>query len=386
MLLVHFLRDLHRAARRRVREVLHGTCRPGQRARGHHRGGPGQQRDDAPGTACLPRAARAAVRLLHPGHGDGHRVAAEGEPASHRGAGANRTGRQPVPVHRLPQHRQGCARGLGGVLVIPSSFTYKRAGSAEEACDLAAEYGEDAKYLAGGHSLLPLMKLRLAAPEVIIDLGGLRDLSYVTDQGSYIAIGALTRHHDVEHSDLLNREVPLLAHAAGQVGDPQIRHRGTIGGSIAHADPASDLPATLLTLDATLVAQGSDGSREIGIGEFFQGLFETALEPDEMLTEIRVPKPAAAGWSFQKFTQRAIDWAIVGAAVQGSQVALVNMGGIPLRATAVEAALAGGVSPAAAAAHAAEGTSAASDIRASRDYREHLARVLVSRALTEAAT
>jgi aerobic carbon-monoxide dehydrogenase medium subunit len=270
--------------------------------------------------------------------------------------------------------------------VISSSFTYKRAGSAEEACDLAAEYGEDAKYLAGGHSLLPLMKLRLAAPEVIIDLGGLRDLSYVTDQGSYIAIGALTRHHDVQHSDLLVRELPLLAHAAGQVGDPQIRHRGTIGGSVAHADPASDLPAVLLALDATLVARGTDGAREIAIGEFFHGLFETTLEPGELLTEIRVPKPAGAGWSFQKFTQRAIDWAIVGVAVQGGRVALVNMGGTPLRAAAVEAALADGASLADAAAHAAEGTSAASDIRATREYREHLSRVLTTRALTEAAS
>jgi aerobic carbon-monoxide dehydrogenase medium subunit len=270
--------------------------------------------------------------------------------------------------------------------VIPSSFTYKRAGSAEEACDLAAEYGEDAKYLAGGHSLLPLMKLRLAAPEVIIDLGGLRDLSYVTDQGSHIAIGALTRHHDVQHSDLLAREVPLLAHAAGQVGDPQVRHRGTIGGSVAHADPASDLPAVLLALDATLVASGTDGAREIPIGEFFQSLFETALEPGELLTEIRVPKPTGAGWSFQKFTQRAIDWAIVGVAVQGGRVALVNMGGTPLRAAAVEAALAEGASPADAAALAAEGTSAAADIRATREYREHLSRVLTSRALTEAAS
>ena len=272
--------------------------------------------------------------------------------------------------------------------MIPSSFTYKRASSAEEACDLAAEYGEDAKYLAGGHSLLPLMKLRLAAPEMLIDLGGLRDLSYLTDQGSHIAIGALTRHHDVQHSDLLAREVPLLAHAAGQVGDPQIRHRGTIGGSVAHGDPASDLPAVLLALDATLVARGTDGTREIPIGEFFQGLFETALEPDELLTEIRVPKPPAGGrgWSFQKFTQRAIDWAIVGVAVQGGHVALVNMAGTPLRATAVEAALAGGASPAEAAAHAAEGSSAVSDIRATREYREHLARVLTSRALTETAS
>jgi len=270
--------------------------------------------------------------------------------------------------------------------VIPSSFTYKRAGSAEEACDLAAEYGEDAKYLAGGHSLLPLMKLRLAAPEVIIDLGGLRDLSYITDQGAHIAIGALTRHHDVEHSDLLAREVPLLAHAAGQVGDPQIRHRGTIGGSVAHGDAASDLPASLLALDATFVVRGTSGTRTVPATEFFRGIFETALEPGELLTEIQVPKPAAPGaWSFQKFTKRAIDWAIVGVAVQGNAVALVNMGSTPLRAAAVENALASGASIADAAALAAEGTSAGSDIHASKAYREHLARVLVRRALEEAA-
>jgi carbon-monoxide dehydrogenase medium subunit len=268
--------------------------------------------------------------------------------------------------------------------VIPATFSYQRAGSVEEALSLAAEHGDDAKFLAGGHSLLPLMKLRLAAPEVIIDLGGLHDLSYVSDQGSYVAIGALTRHHDVEHSDVLAREVPLLAYAAGQVGDPQIRHRGTIGGSIAHADPASDLPAVLLALNATVVARGADGEREIPIGEFFRDFFETALEPGELLAEIRVPKPASAAWSFQKFTQRAIDWAIVGCAVQDGQVALVNMGATPLRATAVESALASGASPADAAAHAAEGTNAADDIRATRAYREHLARVLVSRALTEA--
>ena len=268
--------------------------------------------------------------------------------------------------------------------MIPSTFSYKRAGSAEEALDLVAEFGEDAKFLAGGHSLLPLMKLRLAAPEVIIDLTGLTELSYITDQGSHVAIGALTRHHDLEHSGLLGRQVPLLAHAASKVGDPQIRHRGTIGGSVAHSDPASDLPAVLRALTATIVARGADGSRQIPIGEFFQGLFETALEPDELLTEIQVPKPASGAWAFGKFTQRAIDWAIVGCAVQDGRVALVNMGGTPLRAAATEAALAAGASPADSAAHAAEGTSAADDIRASRAYREHLARVLVSRALTEA--
>ena len=270
--------------------------------------------------------------------------------------------------------------------MIPAPFAYQRAGSADEALSLAAEAGEDAKFLAGGHSLLPLMKLRFAVPEVLIDIGRIQDLSYIRDDGDTIAVGALTRHHDVEHSALLAREVPLLAHAAGCVGDPQIRHRGTIGGSLAHGDPASDLPAVILALDATLVIRGPSGSREVGAGEFFLGLFETAVQPGELLTEIRIPKPLAPGWSFQKFTKRAIDWAIVGVAAQGDRVALVNMASTPMRAAAVEQALAGGASLEEAAAHAAEGTNPVSDINAGAAYREHLARVLVARALTEAAT
>jgi aerobic carbon-monoxide dehydrogenase medium subunit len=268
--------------------------------------------------------------------------------------------------------------------MIPATFTYRRAESADQALELVGEYGDDAKLLAGGHSLLPLMKLRLAVPEVLVDIGRVRELSYIEDGGDHIAIGALTRHHDLEHSDLLAREVPLLAHAAGQVGDPQVRHRGTIGGSLAHGDPASDLPGVVLALDATLVARGPSGSREVPASQFYQGLFETALEPDELLTEIRVPKPAASGWSFQKFTKRAIDWAIVGVAVQGDAVALVNMGPTPLRATAVEQALAGGSSVSDAAERAAEGTEAPSDLNATPAYRQHLARVLVRRALEEA--
>jgi len=267
--------------------------------------------------------------------------------------------------------------------VIPASFDYEVAESAAHALTLLAEHGEDAKLLAGGHSLLPMMKVRLAQPAVLIDIARVTELAGIRTEGEELVIGATTRHADVAGSDLVKAEAPILAYAAAQVGDPQIRHRGTIGGSVAHADPASDLPAVFLALDATLVARGTDGSREIPIGEFFQGLFETVLEPEELLTEIRVPKPAVAGWSFQKFTQRAIDWAIVGVAVQGNQVALVNMGATPLRAATVEAALADGAAPADAAAHAADGTSAASDIRASREYREHLACVLVSRALTE---
>jgi aerobic carbon-monoxide dehydrogenase medium subunit len=270
--------------------------------------------------------------------------------------------------------------------VIPAPFSYQRAGSVEEALGLAAEHGDEAKFLAGGHSLLPLMKLRLATPEVLIDLGRVPGLSYIEDRGGHVAIGALTRHRDVETSGLLARELPLLAHAAGQVGDPQVRHRGTIGGSLAHGDPASDLPAVILALDATLVARGPSGEREIAAADFFQSLFETALAPDELLTEIRVPKPATGGWGFQKFTKRGIDWAIVGVAVQGHSVGLVNMGPAPLRAAATEHALAGGAGPRDAAALAAEGTSPPGDNNASTSYRAHLARVLVRRALEQASS
>ena len=275
--------------------------------------------------------------------------------------------------------------------MIPPSFTYVRATSVDEALGLAAEHGEDAKYLAGGQSLLPLMKLRFAAPTVLIDLGRVTELSYLRDEGTYVAVGALTRHHDVASSELLLADIPLLAHTAEAVGDPQIRHRGTIGGSVAHADAAADLPATLLALDATFVVRGESGTRSVPAAEFFKGIFETALEPGELLTEIQVPKPASpAAWSFQKFNKRAIDFAMVGVAVQGAgsentAVALINMGSTPLRATAVESALAAGASIADAAALAAEGTNAGSDIHASKAYREHLARVLVRRALEEAS-
>lgn len=275
--------------------------------------------------------------------------------------------------------------------MIPAKFDYRRADSADEAIALLDQYGDDAKLLAGGHSLLPLMKLRLASPAVLIDIGRLRELSYVRDAGDHIAIGALTRHRDVETSELLRAEVPLLAHAASQVGDPQVRHRGTIGGSIAHGDPASDLPAVVLALGGTLVARGSAGAggeRTIPATEFFRGFLECELSPTELLTEIRVPKVGKAGWSFQKFNRRAQDWAIVGvAAVRNGQtgVALVNMGTTPIRATAVESAVAGGASATDAAAHAADGLDPPSDLNASPEYRRHLATVLVRRALEEAA-
>jgi carbon-monoxide dehydrogenase medium subunit len=254
---------------------------------------------------------------------------------------------------------------------------------------LLREHGDDAKLLAGGHSLLPLMKLRLATPSVLVDVGRLSDLSYIRDGGDHIAIGALTRHQDLELSDVLAADAPLLRHAAGQVGDPQVRHRGTIGGSVAHGDPASDLPAVLLALRATLVAQGSNGSRDIAVDDFFTGFLETALAPDELLTEIRVPKMTGAGWSFQKFNRRAQDWAIVGVACvrNGSTgIGLVNLGSTPLRASAVEDALGSGASVEDAAAVADQGTDPPSDLNATPEYRRHLARVLVRRALEQSST
>jgi len=269
--------------------------------------------------------------------------------------------------------------------VIPAAFDYVRAGSAAEAISLIGQHGDDAKFLAGGHSLLPLMKLRLAQPAVLIDIGRIKDLSYIRDAGDHIAIGALTRHMDIETSPVLAEHVPLLAHAASYVGDPQVRHRGTIGGSIAHSDPASDLPATTLALGATYVAQGPNGTREIAAADFFQGFLETSLSADEMLTEIRVPKMNGAGWNFQKFNRRAQDWAIVGVAAwkngHSSGVGLVNMGSTPVLATSVSDALAQGASNAEAAQLAAEDADPQADLNASSEYRVHLAKVLVRRAL-----
>lgn len=273
--------------------------------------------------------------------------------------------------------------------MIPATFDYKRASSAAEAISLVGQYGDDAKFLAGGHSLLPLMKLRLAQPAMLIDIGRIKDLSYIKDGGDFIAIGALTRHMDVEKSALVLKEIPLLAHAAGCVGDAQVRHRGTIGGSLAHADSASDLPATTLALGATYVAQGPKGERLIAATDFYQGFLESALEPDEMLTEIRVPKMNGAQWGFEKFNRRAQDWAIVGVAAwrskDASGVALVNMGSTPILATSVSAALKSGASVADAAELAAAEAEPQDDLNASSEYRVHLAKVLVRRALEKAS-
>jgi aerobic carbon-monoxide dehydrogenase medium subunit len=273
--------------------------------------------------------------------------------------------------------------------MIPAPFEYLRADSAEAALAALAEHGDEAKLLAGGQSLIPLMRFRLTAPAVVVDVGSLTELSYIRDDGDRIAIGAMTRHHDLEHSALLTSQVPILAHVAGQVGDPSVRHLGTLGGAMAHGDPASDLPAAVLALGGTMVVQGPRGRREVAAGDFFTGFLETALEPDELLTEIQVPKVPGAGWSYQKFNRRAQDWAIVGvAAVRNGTtgVALVNMGSSPMRAAAVESALAGGASIDEAAAVAAEGTEPPSDLNADADYRRHLARVLVARALKDASS
>lgn len=272
--------------------------------------------------------------------------------------------------------------------MIPAGFDYLRPDTVEGALAALADHGEDAKLLAGGHSLLPLLKLRLAEPSVLIDIGRLSELSFVRAEADHIAIGPLTRHRDLETSEVLAAHAPLLRHAAHQVGDPQVRHRGTIGGSIAHGDPASDLPAVLLALGATVVARGPAGDRTIAADDLFVSFLETALAPGELLVEIRVPKTDGAGWSFQKFNRRAQDWAIVGVACQstggGARVGLVNMAPTPVRARAVEDALAQGATAAAAAALAGDGAAPSGDQSASVEFRHHLARVLVERALDEA--
>lgn len=271
--------------------------------------------------------------------------------------------------------------------MIPAPFDYDVAESVDHAVELLGTR-DDAKLLAGGHSLLPLMKLRFARPELLVDIGRLADLSYVREDGERIAIGALTRYRDLEIDELLKGECGIVAYAASQVGDPQVRHRGTIGGSVAHGDPASDLPTVLVALDAELVVRGPDGERTEPASSFFRGFFETALGPRDVLTEIRVPKLGGRGWSYQKFTRRAQDWATVGVAAVRTNgtasVAFTNMGPTPVRAAAVEESLAGGAGPEQAAERADEGTSPTTDTSASADFRRHLARVLTRRALEEA--
>jgi carbon-monoxide dehydrogenase medium subunit len=268
--------------------------------------------------------------------------------------------------------------------MIPAAFAYERAGSVEEAIELLRR-DEDAKVLAGGHSLLPAMKLRISRPTVLVDIGRLDELRYVREDGDRIAIGALTRHAALVRDPVLATRCALVPQTVELIGDPQVRHRGTIGGSVAHADPASDLGAVVLALDAELVARGPDGERTIPATEFFTGPFTSALGRQELLTEIRVP--AVERGVYLKYQRSSRDWATVGVAaaeVGGRiQVGLASMGPTSLRASAVEEALASGASAADAAARAAEGADPPSDVSASSEYRAHLARVLVQRALEQ---
>lgn len=268
--------------------------------------------------------------------------------------------------------------------MIPAPFDYVLAESAAHAVALLGEHGEGAKLLAGGHSLLPILKLRLAEPSVLIDVGRVPELSYVRVEGDEVAIGAVTRHADVVESEALRRDVPLLAYVASLVGDRQVRHRGTIGGSLVHGDAAADLPAAVLALGGTLVLQGPHGQRRVHAEEFFRGYFQTAVGPGELLIEIRVPRMPSVGWAYEKFARRANDWAVVGVATVDRRVALVNMGATPLRALATEQALSSGASATEAAAMADDGTSPVADMHADGDYRRHLVRVLTARALATA--
>jgi carbon-monoxide dehydrogenase medium subunit len=279
--------------------------------------------------------------------------------------------------------------------VIPAAFDYDVAESVDHAIELLGET-EDAKLLAGGHSLIPALKLRIARPAKLIDIARLAELSYVRDAGTQLAIGALTRHKAVRDDPLLQEHCPIVSTTAGMIGDPQVRHRGTIGGSLVHGDPASDLPAVMLALGAELTIRGSGGERTVAAADFFRGVFETAVGAGDVLTEIRVPKlGGSTGWSYMKLNRRAQDWATVGVAalvhrdngsVAGASIVLTNMGATPIRAKAAEDALASGAKPAEAAEHMADGADPPSDHAASSEFRAHLARVLGRRAVEEALT
>lgn len=283
--------------------------------------------------------------------------------------------------------------------MIPASFDYVKPSSIEEAVQAYAAAGEDAKILAGGQSLLPILRLRLAYPELVVDLGGIAELTGVRDDGDAIVIGAMTTHADIVGDELVKRHAPLIAQATETVADRQVRHRGTFGGSLAHADPAGDLPAVALALDAELRVHGPNGQRSIAARDFFLDYLTTAMQPGEILTSIRVPK-LGEGWSthYEKINRVAQAWSIVAVAaavhrsdgvITEARIGLTNMGSTPLRASATERALAGAPataeSVASASGSAAEGTSAPSDLSAKADYREHLVTVLTKRAVQHAA-
>ena len=280
--------------------------------------------------------------------------------------------------------------------MYPMPFDYEVAESVDHAIDLLGEHGDESKLIAGGHSLIPLMRLRLAAPTVLIDLDRLEDLRYVREEEDHLAIGALTRHRQVLNNPLVQEHCGILSFTAGLLGDPSVQHRGTIGGALAHGDPSGDLPNVVATLGAELDIKGPDGERTVRAADFFQDYFVTDLDEQEVVTEVRVPKLGPnTGWSYKKFSRRSQDWAIVGVAavveksngsIDSARVGLTSMGSIPVRAGAVEEALAGaspdGVAEAAGAAD--EGTEPASDDAASAEFRRHLARVWTRRAVEEA--
>jgi aerobic carbon-monoxide dehydrogenase medium subunit len=270
--------------------------------------------------------------------------------------------------------------------VIPTRFDYERPESVSDAVALLRKHGDGARVLAGGHSLLPMMKLRLAAPDVLVDIGRISGLDGIREQDGGLAIGALTRHAQVAASDLVAKRCPVLASAAAGIGDMQVRARGTIGGSLANADPHGDLPAVLLALDGEVTAEGPSGSRTISAGDLFVDYLTTSLAADEILTEVRVP--ATAHGAYVKFTRRSQDWAVVGVAavVDGSsaRIAITGCGVKAVRAAAAEQAYASGGAEAAAAA-AGQGLSPISDLAGSAEYRLHLAGVLTRRALEQAA-
>jgi carbon-monoxide dehydrogenase medium subunit len=283
--------------------------------------------------------------------------------------------------------------------MIPAPFEYAAPTSVSDAVSALSGAGEDAKVMAGGQSLIPVLRLRLAYPSTVVDLGRVAELRGVREDGDAIVIGAMTTHADVIRDPLVQQHAPLIAQATQTVADPQVRHRGTFGGALSHADPAGDLGAVALALDAQFVATGPSGERTIPAAEFFQDYLTTALAADEILTAVRVPK-LGAGWAshYEKFTRVAQAWSIVAVAavvkrsngsIAEARVGLTNMGSTPLRAAAVESALSGSDASAdaiaSAAEHAAEGTSAPSDLSGKADYREHLARVLTKRAVMTAA-
>jgi carbon-monoxide dehydrogenase medium subunit len=282
--------------------------------------------------------------------------------------------------------------------VIPTQFDYVAPTSVAEALAALAAAGDDAKIMAGGQSLLPVLRMRLNAPELVIDLGQIPGLSGVSEDGDTLVIGALTTHAEVASNALVAEHALLLSKAAGHVADPQIRHRGTLGGALAHADPAGDLGAPILALGASLVIAGPSGTRTVSADDFFVDLFETAIGEDEILTEIRIPKHTGWGAHYEKFVRVAQQWPIVavaatvrvsGGAIAEARVGLTNMGATPLRAHGCEAALAGAAiteeAVAAATAGAADGTSPASDLNGDAGYRKHLATVLTRRAVLAAA-